>query len=231
MFRNASLFRQSTKLPFGKGKTLQTGKRIGDAMIGGWRLGGVAIFQNGFPVEITGGSGPINGRPNLVAGAPIEVPQALQHWYDGKTTVTLPNGQQVTPCNHCYLKYDLGAFQNSVVQTPSGAYSSNIYWWGTSALDFNSIRGPGRSNLDLSLERTFRIRERLTLDIAAHATNFLNHTEPIANAFSLSVGGVNVTPNAATGVVPGSFNNSSFGTMNNATYDPRQIEFQARFRF
>jgi len=218
-------------LPFGKGKMLQTGNRIADTVIGGWRLGGVAILQSGFPVEISGGSGSINGRPNLVAGAPIEVPKALQHWYDGKTTVTLPNGQQITPCNYCYLKYDLGAFQNSVVQTPNGTYSSNINWWGTSALDYSSIRGPGRSNLDLSLEREFRIHEGLTLDISAHATNFLNHTEPIANAFSLSLGGVNVTPNAAMGVVPGSFNNSSFGAMSNATYDPRQIEFEARIRF
>lgn len=218
-------------LPFGKGRLLQTGNRIADAAIGGWRLGGVAILQSGFPVEINGGSGAINGRPNLVSGAPIEVPKALQHWYDGKTTVTLPTGQQITPCNHCYLKYNLGAFQNNVVQTPNSTYSSNIDWWGTSALDYNSIRGPGRSNIDLSLERTFRIYEGWTLDIAAHATNFLNHTEPIATAFSLSLGGVNVIPNSATGVVPGSFNNSNFGTRSNATYDPRQIEFEARIRF
>ena len=37
------------ELPFGKGKTLQTGNRIGDAMIGGWRLGGVAIISERVP--------------------------------------------------------------------------------------------------------------------------------------------------------------------------------------
>ncbi|MGH7593189.1 MAG: hypothetical protein ACRELE_04995 [Gemmatimonadales bacterium] len=82
------------------------------------------------------------------------------------------------------------------------------------------------------MERTFRIREGLTLDLSAHATNVLNHTEPLANAFSLSLGGTNILPNAATGIVPGNFSNGSgFGVMSNATYDPRQIEFEVRLRF
>jgi len=220
------------ELPFGKGKAFPTGNRFVDSAIGGWRLGGIATLQSGFPVEITGGTGSINGRPNVVSGAPVQVPKALQHWYDGKTVVTLPNGQQITPCNHCFLKYYIGAFQGNVVQTPNGSYASNIYWWGNAALDYGNIRGPGRSNLDLSLERTFRLRENMTLDLAAHATNFLNHTEPLATAFSLSLGGTNIVPNPATGIVAGSFSGgSSFGTMSNATYDPRQIEFELRLRF
>src|SRR6185437_520670 len=163
---------------------------------------------------------------------PVQVPKALQHWYDGKTTVTLPNGQQITPCNNCFLKYNIGQFQGNVVQTPNGGYASNIYWWGGAPLDYGNIRGPGRSNLDISLERTFHVRENITLDLAAHATNFLNHTEPLANAFSMSLGSTNIVPNPGAGIVPGSFSGgSSFGTMSNATYDPRQIEFEIRIRF
>jgi hypothetical protein len=39
------------------------------------------------------------------------------------------------------------------------------------------MRGPGRFNIDLSLRRTFQIRERSMLEFAANATNLLNHTQ------------------------------------------------------
>jgi hypothetical protein len=73
----------------------------------------------------------MNSRPGRLAGVPIEVPKELQRWYDGKTTVTLPSGRQIRPCNFCFLKYSSDAFQGRVVRTPDGSIQPDIYWMGT----------------------------------------------------------------------------------------------------
>src|SRR5262249_22744935 len=80
-------------------------------IVGGWKLGSVGTFQSGVPMLLSGGSdGSLNSFADLVPGQPLEVPAALQHWYDGKTTVTLPSGRQITPCANCFLRYNIDAF-------------------------------------------------------------------------------------------------------------------------
>ena len=45
--------------------------------------------------------------------------------------------------------------------------------WGNAGRD--SITGPGQFSLNASLERTFRMSDRLSLDLRVDATNALNH--------------------------------------------------------
>ncbi|HXJ42703.1 MAG TPA: hypothetical protein VNH18_25705, partial [Bryobacteraceae bacterium] len=55
----------------------------------------------------------------------------------------------------------------------------------------NSLRGPGYFNIDMSLSREFRLRERLTLHARAEAFNILNHPNfnlPVANISSANFG-------------------------------------------
>jgi hypothetical protein len=104
------------------------------------------------------------------------------------------------------------------------------YWIGNSAPSYGDLRGPGRFNMDLSLRRNFRIRERISLEVAGNATNLLNHTQLNSN-YNNNLGGTNLTTNAATGLLPGMPASATFGTIGNATFDPRQITLNARIRF
>jgi hypothetical protein len=233
-----SLFYQ---LPFGDGRhfSLQQNRAL-RAFAGGWRLGADQVFQGGYPIPITGGNNALNSRPT-VTGEPWQVPKALQHWYNGTTTVTLPDGRQVTPCADCFLKYNVDAFDSSTIPNPTspGKYLADAYYMGDAADAYDSIRSPRYNNLDLSLTRTFKVNERVSVDFSANASNALNHTELCAggcysgssvSGYPGSLGSINLVPSAA-GQVGQPTNSSGYGVINLSTYDPRQIEFQLKIRF
>ncbi|WP_263367904.1 carboxypeptidase regulatory-like domain-containing protein [Edaphobacter bradus] len=75
----------------------------------------------------------------------------------------------------------------------------------------NSLRGPGYSIMNLSLEKSFSISEKAKLQIRADAQNFLNHA---------SLG----NPNATIG-------NGGAGTINGTTTGSRHIQLFARVSF
>ena len=77
----------------------------------------------------------------------------------------------------------------------------------------------------MSLRRTFAIRERVKLQIAADATNLLNHTEYNGN-FS---GGLGNT--ILSGPTTGYGNSTTFGTFGVGTFDPRQVTMHLRVTF
>ena len=230
-------------LPFGRGKHFSLdNNRVMKGIASGWKVGGVGLVQAGFPVPVSGASGgSLNGTPNRVPGQPLLVPKALQHWYDGKTTVSLPDGRQITPCANCYLLYNVDAFAGSVIPDPNrpGQYLPDNYYYGNAAITYAGIRAPRRSNLDLAISRNFRLTERYSVEFSAHATNALNHPQfggsfASSGGYNAGLGSINVTPptanNTNTQLGQGS-GSSTFGTYGLGTYDPRQVELGLKFRF
>jgi trimeric autotransporter adhesin len=223
-------------LPFGRGKALEIQNRALRAVVGDWQTGGSWTWQQGMPFSLSGAnSGAALGRPDRVQGAPLEVPKELQHWYDGQTKVTLPDGRVIQPTKNTFLKYYEGAWAGRVIQMANGNYQPDLYWWGTAAQTFDQMRGPGRFNIDMSLRRTFKIRERLNLELAANATNILNNTQMAAN-FSGALGSTNTAVNAASGLKPGmGASGNSFGVQSlsstGSVFDPRQVVMSLRLRF
>lgn len=219
-------------LPFGAGKQFAlSNHRFLRALAGGWSTGAVVIAQGGFPVAVTGAAdGSILNHPNRIVGAPLEVPAALQHWYNGKTSVTLPCGMVVTPPANTFLKYNACAFGGETVTTPSGKVVPDVYWIGSEQATDGGIRGPGRFNIDLTLRKNIKLTERFSLEIAANATNLLNSTE-LNSQYSGTLGNTNVVTNSKLGLAPGDPTNAGYGTIGNATYDPRQITLDAVLRF
>src|SRR5262249_18337940 len=222
--------------PFGRGKPLEIQNRALRAVVGEWQTGGSVIWQEGFPFSINGAnSGAALGRPDRVQGTPLEVPKELQHWYDGNTKVTLPDGRVIQPAKNTFLKYYEGAWSGRVLQVANGSYVPDVYWYGTAAQTFDQMRGPGRFNIDMSLRRTFKIRERWNLEFAANATNLLNNTQLAAN-YSGALGGTDTAVNAASGLQPGmGANGNPFGVLTlagtNSVFDPRQVVMNLRLRF
>jgi hypothetical protein len=140
-------------LPFGRNRHL-LGHGLGAAVAGGWQLSGILQLQTGFPytinykgdtINIGGGSGGILVRPNYALG---------------------PNGQPVDP--------NLPSSQRSTAEWfNTAAFVSPVFAFGN--VGRNTMTGPGLSNLDATLARTFRLREKLGLTFRAEFFNLANH--------------------------------------------------------
>jgi hypothetical protein len=92
------------------------------------------------------------------------------------------------------------------------------------------MRTPGRTNFDLSLRRTFRIRESLTLNVNADATNLLNSAQ-YSGAYAGGLGATNLVDNPARGLKVGMGSTDTFGTIGLGTFDPRQVTLRLLVRF
>jgi hypothetical protein len=219
------------ELPFGPGKPLAPSNKVIAHIIGHWQAGGVLTMSSGMPILISGAAdGALVARPDRIAGVDIEVPQNLQKWYDGVTSVTLPCGRIVTPTKNTFLKYNACAFQGRTLLAPNGKFISDVYWRGYSALDFNDFRAPGRINADVSLRRTFKYKERIAVTITADATNLLNSAQ-YTGAYAGGLGSTNLVDNPAKGLKVGMGTTDTFGTIGLGTFEPRQITMRALVRF
>ncbi|MGC2402816.1 MAG: TonB-dependent receptor, partial [Acidobacteriaceae bacterium] len=179
----------SYALPTGKGAALDPGNRVARAIVGDWELASAVTLQSGVPFGPNCG-GPINGRCNLVPGEAIEVPKNLQHWYDGNTSVTLPDGRTITPAAFTYLRWNPDRYSQPVVQLPDGTYQVDQYTEGTTSMSMGNLRSPGFSNTNLSITRRFNLGEKLRLEFHADATNAWNQTNILANSVNNGVSSV-----------------------------------------
>jgi hypothetical protein len=220
------------EIPCGKGKWLQPKNKVLSWVASGWKTSGAFTAQAGQPIYVSGANtGSFNARPNRVAGVPLEVPKELQHWYDGKTKVTLPDGRVIQPCAFCFLKYNVDAFQGAVTTAPNGNAIADLFWTGTAALDYADLRGNGRWNLNAGLNRTFRVTERFSLDFSAQSTNTLNHSE-FRTGITGALGAINLTSGGSLAQIPGTGQGGgSFGTYGTSTFDPREVVFELKLRF
>ena len=221
--------------PFGANGAFALSNTIGRALLGDWTTGSVIVVQSGLPFTISmQNDGSITSRIDRVPGQPMQVPQGLQHWYNGSTTVTLPCGKTVTPQKYTFLKYNACAFTGETVTTPNGSIVPNQYWNGDAGQTSGFLRGPDRFNVDFTLRRTFPLTERFKLEVAGEASNLLNHTEYNGANNTGFVGGLgnpNLVNSPGTGLIPGLGTSSTYGTMGVGTFDPRQITMHARVVF
>jgi hypothetical protein len=217
---------------WGKGGKYELANPIARALAGGWQLGTVVTLQTGQPWGpscSTGQSvGSIDGNC-IPTGQPLEVPKTLQHWYDGHTTVTLPDGHQITPSNYSYLKWNPDAFRNQIVQFPNGNYSIDQYWYGTTKQYNTNLRLPAFQNVNLNVTRQFQIRDQYRFELLGEFSNLFNHQNflpsAVNNGYSTSI----LVPTAGAAI--GENGNSNAGTLSPNMMDPRQITFTLRFIF
>jgi hypothetical protein len=143
-------------LPFGKGEMfLPTSGRVMDAVVGGWQLGGVTVFQSGaFLTAAQESVDPANTNILNVVGVTRAdvVPGVSPHAVRGLTNpagpVFLnPNAFTLPPVN-------AGRFGDASV---------------------GSVVGPGTDAVSLSLIKSVKITEQLQFQFGAQASNALNH--------------------------------------------------------
>lgn len=136
------------RLPFGKGQRFGSNWASPvDAILGGWKFGGIFTLHSGTPVNVILGDDPKSAlaglRPDLT-GDP-----------------NLPNNKRN------FLKY----FNTSAFTAPTIPQGS-AYAYGDAGR--NLIVGPGYANIDASLAKDFAIENRFTLQVRAEAFNGAN---------------------------------------------------------
>jgi trimeric autotransporter adhesin len=218
--------------------SLPTNNKLLKNVFGNWNVGGVFIAQSGQPQQgLTGPSGSLTGLGDRISGVPIEVPKELQRFYTGATTaersVRLPSGRQIVVCRYCFLKYSSDAFSGRTVTLANGNLAPDVYWFGNATTRYGDIRGNGRWNVNMSLQKQIPIREKLQLQFSAEASNLFNNTQ-FRPAMNSGLGNTFTTLSQAqrdAGIRPGMVQNDNFGTWGMATFDPRQIELRLRLFF
>ena len=171
------------ELPFGKGKPFATG-RAANLLIGGWQANAIWTVQTGFPLAIYQ-----NTNQNSVIG----------------TGVQRPNATGADPAT-------AGSLENRLTSyiSPAAFSIAPVFTFGNMSRTI-PMRGPGQSNFDLSLFKTVRIRERVSLQFRAEALNAFN-TPLFRN------------PNTA-------FGSGSFGAITSQANFPRLLQLGGRIAF
>jgi uncharacterized protein YaiE (UPF0345 family) len=142
------------ELPFGKGHNAFA-QGLGATILGGWQLSGILQLQSGFPftinykgdpINIGGGSGGVLTRPNYVLDS---------------------SGAPVNP--------NLSSAQRSTsTWFNTAAFVQPVYQFGT--VGRNTMIGPGLTNIDASLARSFHPMEKLKLQFRVEVFNLANHS-------------------------------------------------------
>jgi hypothetical protein len=143
------------ELPLGANKAIKFGgNRAADLLLGGWQLGGIITFQDGFPLTAYCGPGNIqNGggycKPDVVPGQNPNLPDSEQ---------------RVTRF------FNTAAFVDRLGQDPARITE---FRYGTAGR--NTIIGPGILSVDVSVNKFFRIREGHAVEFRSEFFNLPNH--------------------------------------------------------
>jgi len=189
LFRSSSDFDVRQYLTFSGGWDLPFNSGP-HRLVKGWSLYPILTWRTGFPFTAVGGFNTLDNAPGPTGAGD----QALIN-----ANLTAPI-QYLNPKTNGLQFFSQASFNNNVVQ-------------GYGTAPRNVLRGPGRTNLDLSLAKVTPLyRERITLELRVDAFNLFNHTE-----FQ------NLDNNAQD-------IGSTFGQVTSA-YDPRILQVAAHLRF
>lgn len=175
----------SYELPFGHNKTFLSNNRVLDLAVGGWSVNAFGVIQSGYPLSIT------QANNNSIIGA----------------TYQRPNATGISPGTSGSTDQRINGWLNPAAFSLAPAYTfGNIS-------RFIDVRGPSLFNFDLSVFKTFSIKERIKAQFRAEALNATN-TVYFGN------------PN--TSYSPTS---STFGVITSQINNPRLIQLGARVTF
>jgi hypothetical protein len=140
------------ELPFGRGKQFQLGKsRILDAVVGNWQYNIVVEMLTGSPTPMPTNATAVRD-PKLPSGQ-----QTFAHWFD--TCTLLTNGQR-SGCSSASAPITWVQYAPNQLPT-SSSYMPNV-------------RNPYATRIDMSLFKSFPIRDRVTVEFRGESFNTTN---------------------------------------------------------
>jgi outer membrane receptor protein involved in Fe transport len=152
-------------LPFGRGRKLLNNNQALDWIIGGWNLSGVMSLQSGLPISIASNA----NTTNSFGGA--QRPDQIG-----------PSATQGSIYDRLNNYFNTASFANPAQFT-----------FGTTGRFLPDIRGPRYYNWDLSILRSFKFTERVSLQFRAemfNAFNRVNFQPPAGTTFGINTFGV-----------------------------------------
>lgn len=168
------------ELPFGKGKRWLTGGFLSYAL-GGWRISGIQIYASGFPVALTR-----NNPLPILNYATRPIVDSYDNWRAPL------QGDSFDPGADKFLK-------------PASAFPTQTNYVFGNATRYNpKVRTFWQPNENVSIAKTFQIRENMRLDLRGEAFNLLNRT--------------------VFGTGNSNLNSVDFGVVTNQTNTPRQLQ-------
>lgn len=193
----------SYDLPFGQGKPYLSGSKVGDSVVGGWRLSGTFIRQSGVPFTVVNNSND-NSKYTGCAQGGSSTGGAVNNgcnWFPnvaGSTSVSNPGPDGW---------FNTAAF---VPAAPTGGFA-----FGNEVR--NSMRGPRLTVFNMSLAKGINFTERVHLELRSDWANVFNH--PSFNLPGQVLGGNNF----------GKINNGTLG--NGVAVAPRSGQLSVRITF
>jgi hypothetical protein len=223
--RHSAALNAFYNVPLGRGSgRWSTG--VAGQVLAGWSLGAIFGIRSGLPVNVNLNRTDISFVDAAGTLVPIGTPGARpvpDTPYGGGTRGTLR--PSVAAGVNPYLDDRLMIFNPAALTIPQfGAYGN---------LGHNALVGPGFSQLDAQITRTFHIGERGAVEFRADFYNLLNHTnfaQPVAML-------VNAEPLLQPGQAFGMEQSSNFGVIsstigrNLGLGTSRQIQFGLRVAF
>jgi hypothetical protein len=166
---------------------------VGGHILGGWMINPIVSNMSGVPFTVSaGGNLAANGSGQT---ADLVGKFKLLHGRPPRTGVTCAQGNP--SCSY----FDPSAFAAPLITSAANAHYGNT--------NRNEFRGPGYFNMNLSVLRDFKVKEKVTISVRADAFSLTNTPH---------FGNPNATcPASATtaGPVPGSGGLCNTGTNNN----------------
>jgi hypothetical protein len=176
------------------------------SILGGWEIAGTVIKETGLPWS--GNNAPTGNYPDTVG---------LGGGYSNRASV-IP-GQKVTyskkqlsPGNYYWMN---PANATTTFEAPIAAWAGGAnLGFGNSGRDI--VVGPGRTNFNTSIYKSFALGEEARFEFRAESYNTFNHTQ-----FDVGSGAGNINDNT---------NSAQFGLVGNAA-DPRTFQFGGKILF
>ena len=179
----------------------------------GWSVYPIFTWRTGFPLDVLGNLNTTNGDPGPSGAGDAGLVRAD---LVGNSVGTLnpssyqqfanPNNSNSVSSGNYY--FNPANFSNARLTAIDGVSTTSFYPYGT--FPRNGLRGPGQTNLDLTISKHFMIREGMDLELRGDAFNVLNHTEFRNPDTTIS--------------------DSTFGQIS-TTYDPRILQLALHLQF
>jgi hypothetical protein len=167
-----------------------------DALLGGWTFNSILTFEGGTPHDLFDGTSAISGtysgndRWNMIGDGsnlkwgPNGIPFIPKYVDDaGGNTIVNPSWQSTCgPYAPGLLPgIDPGTDYPTTSDFEGGCYAQNgtilvpAQWGQFGDMRRNLLRGPGYSDVDMSVGKTFSLSERFKLQLRGEVFNILNH--------------------------------------------------------
>jgi len=177
-------------LPVGKSKLLPVNNSVLNFFVGNWSVNAITVIQTGFPLAISQ-----NSNNNRTIGTGVQRPNTVA---------------SVNPCAGGSPEDHAGATPKSPYLNSSAFTTVPLYTFGNAPRTIGCL-SPGYRNWDISVFKSFPIRERITFQFRAEALNAFNTPQFRA-------------PNTAVG-------NSNFGAITQQANFPRYLQLGGRITF